>query len=478
MRKMTYPYVLTNDSAQKEVTPVRQTLKKQLPLLAVWMDHQHSRELGEISSILDGHPEVLGWVCKDLTGGRRADTGREGLSAEQVLRAALVRQLFSLDYRELEFHLADSRAFRCFVRLGHGEYPRFTRLQHNIKKLRPETLEAINRLLVKTAQKEKIELGDKIRTDCTVVESNIHHPTDSTLLWDGVRVITRLMDRVSEAFSVCGWRYQDHRLRAKRRMLSIMQPSGKDKERVKARAYRDLLKVTEMTVRDGRIVAGQLLSLAQCPFSGAGLARWYSEKLTHFIGLTQKVMEQTRRRVVGGEKVRVAEKLVSLFEPHTDIIVKDRRKTLFGHKVCLTGGASSMILDCVIEEGNPADSTLVERMLLRTRGILGKTPRQTSFDGGFASKENLAKAKHLGVEDVAFHKKCGLTVPEMVKSSRVYRKLRNFRAGIEGCISTLKRAFGMDRCIWRGEESFKSYVWASIVSFNLMVMARHRLAKE
>lgn len=167
---------------------------------------------------------------------------------------------------------------------------------------------------------------------------------------------------------------------------------------------------------------------------------------------------------------------MSIFETHTDIIIKKNREVLFGHKVCLTGGKSSMILDAVIEDGNPSDSTLVERSIERLIAIYERPPRQVSFDGGFTSKDNLQFAKDAGVEDVMFHKKCGLEVEDMAKSKWIFRKLRSFRAGIEGCISTLKRAFGMSRASWRGERGFKTYVWASIASFNAVILARHILA--
>ena len=135
------------------------------------------------------------------------------------------------------------------------------------------------------------------------------------------------------------------------------------------------------------------------------------------------------------------------------------------------------MLDCVIEKGNPADATLVERTLERHIDLFGRAPRQAAFDGGFASKDNVQRAKELGVEDIAFHRKSGLELSEMVRSAWVFRRLRDFRSGIEGVISTLKRAFQMDRCPWRGLESFKAYVWSCVTSFNLIVLARHRLAE-
>jgi IS5 family transposase len=188
------------------------------------------------------------------------------------------------------------------------------------------------------------------------------------------------------------------------------------------------------------------------------------------------VIAQATRRVLHGESVPAPEKLVSLFETHTDVIVKDRRDTYYGHKIFLTGGASGLILDCVIPKGNPADSTWTVPMLRRQGALFGRPPRQASFDGGFASADNLAAAKALPVRDVCFSKKRGLAVLEMVKSSWVYRKLRDFRAGIESGISLLKRVFGLARCVWKGAVGFHAYVRTAVLAANLLTLARHRLA--
>ena len=164
---------------------------------------------------------------------------------------------------------------------------------------------------------------------------------------------------------------------------------------------------------------------------------------------------------------------MSIFEPHTDIIKKDRREVCYGQKICLTTGASNLVFDVVVEDGNPADSTLAVRMAQRVTTVLGTPPRQMAMDGGFSSKSNVEDIKALGVRDVAFSKSPGIEVEEMVSSQRVYRMLRNFRAGIEAGISWLKRALGLTRCNWKGLEAFKSYVWSSVVTANLLTMARH-----
>jgi transposase, IS5 family len=201
------------------------------------------------------------------------------------------------------------------------------------------------------------------------------------------------------------------------------------------------------------------------------IALWQVQ-VRHYRPLVERIIRQSERRVLAGEPVPAGEKLVSLFEPHADIIVKGSRDTEYGHKLNLTTGRSGMILDLVVEAGNPADSDRLLPMLQRHIGIWGQAPRQAVADGGFASGDNLASAKTLGVSDMAFHKKAGLRIEDMVRSKWVYRKLRNFRAGIEAGISCLKRAYGLARCTWRGLDHFKAYVWSSVVAYNLVLLIR------
>ena len=218
----------------------------------------------------------------------------------------------------------------------------------------------------------------------------------------------------------------------------------------------------------------QYLKNAEIAGHGKPPEGWASWCLTvdHYRPLIEQVIDQTTRRVFNEEKVPAAEKLFSLFETHTDIIVKGNREIQYGHKLNFSTGRSGMVLDVVIESGNPADSDQFMPMVDRHIDHYGKAPRQVAADGGYASKENLDRAKQREIKDVAFHKKRGLTIADMTKSPWVYRKLRNFRAGIEAGISYLKRCFGLSRCHWKGLEHFKSYVWSSVVTHNLVMMAR------
>jgi IS5 family transposase len=238
-------------------------------------------------------------------------------------------------------------------------------------------------------------------------------------LWDGIRVLTRLLIKSREY--VCNLDFVDHRRVAKARILAIDNAKN---EKVRRRWYKDLVVIAEKTVCYAQKGIERLHGCADV------LAMAVESQMREYVGLVEKVIAQTRGRVIEGKSVPVADKIVSIFEPHTDIIIKDRRDTHFGHKLCLSTGASQMITDCVILEGNPADVTLVETMLNRHEHLYDQLPRKVAMDGGFASKENLQKAKELNISDVCFAKKRGLQVSDMCRSQWVYNQLRRFRAGV------------------------------------------------
>jgi len=459
---------------------MRKTFKKQLPLVEASPLHPKAQELEKIDEVLNQNPIIFELARQDLdssdldSSGRKKTVGAEGMSAEQVVRTAILKQMEELSYDRLAFHLVDSRVYSRFCRIGLGmkAFKKST-LQKNINALKPETWEKINRILLGWAKDAGIEKGRKARIDCTVVASNIHEPSDSSLLWDTVRVLNRLLVKTRQVLTEVDFPYQDHTKRAKRRSLGVLNTKDKKKRK---ECYKDLLKVTGDVMG---YVNGALIALAKHPCKTLEEKVWadrFVADLGHYKALGLRVVSQTERRVIKEEKVPAGEKVVSLFESHGDIIIKDRRDTYYGHKICLTGGASNLILDCVITEGNPADSSLVEKMFDRQKEIYGRYPLKAALDGGFASKGNLDDAKENGIKDICFSKKRGLSEKEMCRSSYVYKKLRNFRAGIESGISWLKRSFGLDRCTWKGLSSFKSYVWSAIVSANLLTIARKQLA--
>ena len=450
---------------------MRKKNRIQMPLMSASVEHPRAVELEYISQILDDNNNIYDMVLQDLTRGvKNRNTGAEGMTAEQIVRAAIIKQTEDFSYDDLAFHTVDSRCYRRFCRIGITDKGfQKSALNSNIKAISPETWEAINRILVTYAKDNKIEKGREVRMDCTVVSSNIHDPTDSSLLFDSVRVLTRMLGQINERFDDLNIPFSDHTKRAKRRMIGIMNTNSK---KVRKKRYEDLLKVTHKTVN---YAEKAVVLLEEFPFQNSALidtALQIAEDLKQVIELTYRVIDQSTRRIIHSESVPAHEKIVSIFEPHTDIIVKDRRETFYGHKVCLSGGSSNLITDCLILDGNPADTTLPDIMLDRQREIYDRYPLKVALDGGFASKDNLESAKGKGIKDVCFAKKRGIEVEDMCRSDYVYKRLRRFRAGVESGISWLKRCFGFAIVTWKTLRSFKSYVWASIVSANLLTLAR------
>ena len=453
---------------------MRKSYEKQRSFMEPAPVHPKAKEFEIIDQILDANPNIYNLALQDLTKGTKRRKGAKGMSAEQVVRAALIKRIEQCSYKDLSFHIADSRTYGNFCKIGFAYKPfKKSALQKNIKALSAETWEEINRIVLAYAENNQIEDGRKVRIDCTVVESNIHAPYDSDLLWDSVRVLNRLLSRARENLSGINFPYSDRTRRAKRRALNVTYAKN---AKTRNAAYKDLIKVTKEVISYSKFAIPEIKIYPAVDVQQISIAIDLVKKLEHYLPLTLKVVDQTERRIKHDEKVPAGEKIVSIFEDHTDIIIKDRRDTHYGHKICLTGGPSNLILDCLILAGNPADSTLTDEMLDRVNEIYGRYPKKAALDGGFASQANVDKAKGNGVKDICFAKGKGLEVEDMCRSEYVFKTLRNFRAGIESGISWLKRSFELTRCIWKGLASFKSYVWSSIVSANLLTIARKQMS--
>ena len=442
---------------------MRQERTVQASIFDVFATHEIGHELKAMSQWLDEHRDLLGLVARDLVRVGVKATGRQGLPAEAVLRCALLKQYRQLSYQELAFHLEDSASFRAFARLPWLCSPQKSVLQKTISAIRPETWQQINRALLSSARQEKLEDGTVIRLDSTVTASAIHEPSDSSLLWDAMRIMVRLLKQANALVGGANLTWRDHCRAAKKRARKIQFTRGRPN---RVPLYRQLIAITRASLTYLRQASGRLAA-----GSNPLIALWQAQ-FRHYRPLIERIINQSQRRVLACEPVPAGEKLVSLFEPHADIIVKGSRDVEYGHKLNLTTGRSGLILDLVIEIGNPRDSDRLLPMLQRHIAFYGQAPRQAAADGGFASRDNLAQAKAWGVCDMAFHKAAGLSIEDMVRSYWVYRKLRNFRAGIEAGISCLKRAYGLARCTWRGLGRFKAYVWSSAVAYNLALLAR------
>ena len=442
---------------------MRQERTVQATIFEIFAGHEIGCELKAISQWLDRQRALVSLVAGDLRRHGLRETGRRGLPAETVLRCALLKQQRQLSYEELAFHLEDSASFRAFARLPLAWSPKKSVLHQTISAIRAESWEAVNRALLASAKQNKLESGATVRIDSTVTAALMHEPSDSALLWDAVRVMTRLLRQAAALPGAPVLQWRDRRRLAKKRARAIEYSRGKTNRR---RLYRELIAATRATQAALQQAGERLVNL-----DGIAAERWRAQ-LGHYLPLIERIIEQSQRRVLDGQVVPASDKLVSLFEPHADIIIKSARDVQYGHKLNLATGRSGLILDIVVETGNPADAERFLPMLERQIAHCGMPPRQVAADGGYASRENLTAAKARGVTDVAFHKKRGLAVEDMVKSRWVYRKLRNFRAGIEAGISCLKRAYGLARCTWRGLDHFKTYIWSAVVAHNLVLLAR------
>ncbi len=383
------------------------------------------------------------------------------MTGDQVVRCFVYKQMFELSYYEMEFCLRDSISAQRFCRIPLIQKGwSGSTLQKNISQLSVATLEMINDVLVMFAVDSGFETGKSIRTDATPVAAPIHPPTDSSLLLDTVRTLVRLMKQVRKITP--SFRFNSQAKRARRLYQKILNTRGKNKRSL----YKELVETTRTTLKTARRAVQLVFA------SVGGSESTLLVELNHYVELAEQVIEQTIRRVFNNEKVPAEEKIVSIFEEHADIIVKDRRDTYYGHKVFFSGGASGLILDCEIPRGNPADSTMATRLMQRVNALVDSPPEDVVFDGGFFSKKNVAKIKAMGIQNVVFSKHRGLEISEMVKETSVYRKLKRFRAGIEGVISFLKRWFGLRRSEDKGWQGFCQYVHRSVIAYNLLVLSR------
>lgn len=419
-----------------------------------------------MDEILRTADDVLDLVLADLTEGVDLSAGRPGMSAEEVVRMVIVKQMYEWSYPQLYARVSDSICLRKFCGYEFTLVPKYQTIQENIAKLKPETLEAVFQALVRYARTEGIDTGEKVRIDTMAVETNIHYPTDSSLIYDGVRVLCRMLRAARRVFPEAKIEFRDRTRVVKKRMLAVTNAKRAAK---RVKLYRELLKYAQEVLgyaRDGV----RKLKRHEATEDIRAAAREVASEIRQAAGLLAQVIDQTKRRVLQGESVPADEKVVSLFEPHTDIIEKGARETVFGHKMCVTVGRGNLVLDAILERGNPADTELFPAALDRHCQFYGKAPETVAADGGFASNENARYAQAKGVERISFTKRVGRMLRELLPDPTIRRLLHRFRAGVEGVLSTLKRGVGLSRCLWKGWESFESYMWSSLAAHNLKML--------
>jgi len=417
-------------------------------------------ELGLIDSVLENHPHIIATlgsgICERT--GKKVFGRKDTPSIEQIVRAAIYKELKGLDYRELEYDQEDSRIAALFIKIDPLRPYSFQVYQKYISRIKPVKLNEALVALNKVAINEGLEDLEKIRQDTTTIQTNIHHPTNNSLIWDCIRKSNDHLTKLCK--EVNGLSYRDYTKGAKKTYFKINNTGSKDKKLVLF--IKQLQLFTKCINQVANVIKKKDICLSL-------KAQGVIFQLEDILPILKQVYDISYRKEVKGEKVASSEKTFSIFERHTDIIMKGSREVVFGHKVNLTSGKSNLILDCYMQRGNPADSNLYAPTLDRIIENYDTIPRDIAVDGGFASKANLNHSLERGLVNVVFNKVVG-SLKNQVSSSNMATRLKKWRSGIEANISNLKRGFNIQRCNWKGWVNFQSKVLWSVLAYNIRVM--------
>jgi IS5 family transposase len=426
---------------------------------------EYRDKYNRISQILDDHPEILDRVHRDLAKLSEGDrSGRDSdFTSETLLRALVVFMTEGLSYRETVVRIADSDFLQDFIRTRKKATMDHTFLNRAFKAVRPATWKRVNEALgYGSVESGAVDPGT-IRTDTTVVETNIHWPTDSSLLWDTWRVAARIQRRgralVAES---CPHRFHDKKI--KRLDVTITRYSSstsKKRKRLVKRAFRTL-------IRRVRWIVGVAEGFCQFAKSSASLTLMgLGAELESFLPAMKQVVEQASRREAG-ETVPAAERVFSIFEPHTELIKRGRRHkpVEFGHAILLCQTPEKFITDYEVYEHRPADCQLTETVIDRHEALFGEPPEVLAGDKGFCPDSDTYELLEERVETLA--------IPRRMRdlADAVMATWQSFRAGIEGTISGLKRAFRLARCYFRTYRSFQASIGLGVFCHNLVVLAK------
>jgi IS5 family transposase len=362
--------------------------------------------LQTISDFLEDHEEMIEAVRRDLERGlKNPETGRNGLTPSQVLRSFVLKSVKSWDYRELRERIADGYTLRQFTEFYCQPVPKHHAFNRAFHRLTPETVKAINELVVDAAVDLGLEDGNQLRVDTTVTQTDIHHPTDNTLLWDVVRVVTRLVGRLKKAVQQRVQGFRNRKRVARRRMQAIQRMTPKQRHERQTEKYRELIGVTGEVVTSARKVVEQTEKARGKDLVAEMAIPELRKEIEHYCKLGDRVIDQARRRVLEGEQVPNAEKIFSIFEAHTDLIKRGKVQTPleFGHKVFLAESAQGLITQYEVLEGNPDDEQRVEPSLKRHKKMFGHVPELYGTDRGFFSEKNVKLCERKGVRWCVSH---------------------------------------------------------------------------
>ena len=406
--------------------------------------------------------------------------GRKGTPAEVALRMLALKHMRNWSFDTLEREVRTNLVYRVFTRVGAEKVPDAKTLARIECALGPDVFQKVQERIVGIAVKRNAVEGRKMRLDTTVTETNIHYPTDSSLLLDGVRVLTRTMKRIVEVGGKAGEQVRDRMKSVGRRVMEIARitrPKGPKRSKEKLQAgYKRLLNATGQVVAQAKRIAEEVnqgVKKSRSLVDQLRLEAWRAE-LERMIPLVQQVMRQTKARVFNND-LHATDKLVSLFETATQIIRKGKssKPTEFGRLVKIQEAENQIITDYEVCDGRPADSTLLIKSIEAHQHKLGRVPHTLATDAGFRSAANEAAATQMGVKRVAIPNPSTQSAERRaLQKKRWFRKAQAWRTGCEGRISVLKRRHGLNRCRYRGDDGMKRWVGLGVIADNLINIGR------
>jgi IS5 family transposase len=437
-------------------------------------------ELQIIDQALDENPALVQEIV-DILNKRNEFSktlGRHSTSAESVLRMIIVKRLFNWSFRFTVRQVHDSNSLRYFTRLYLEKVPHYSVLARYEQLIPEETLSRIHKIIVDIAKKRKITRGRKLRVDTTVVETNMRYPTDSGLLSDSVRVLSRLSKKVKGAGLATDSIVRDFSRSTKRQVLNIVKfAKGRSESAKKSfkRCYRKLVTITKRAVKNANSLKDTLIERAEVIGDDArGVAYRVKEQLEHYLPLIEKVITQTERRVFNGESVPNDDKIISLFEPHSYVIRKGKshKPNEFGQVVKIQESDGGIITNFERYAPGTDDRSLFVPSIKTHIELFDRPPHLAVADRGFYSKDNENKAYELGVKRVSLPKPGKLSKErKKLQRTRWFRNGQRFRAGCEGRISVLKRIHGFDRCLNKGDNGLDRWIGWGVIAANLKVIA-------
>jgi IS5 family transposase len=401
--------------------------------------------------------------------------GRPGTPAEVVLRMLVLKHLFDWSYDDLEQEVRANLVYRAFTRIDAGTVPDAKTILKIAGALGPEVIEQLHRQVVEVAKRAGVTRGRRFRLDTTVVETNVHYPTDSTLLQDGVRVVTRTMQRASRALGDQPGRVRNRLRSVTRAVLTIGYQARSPKTRdALVQSYRTLMATTRAVLRDADTMVRRLNQRRRTATGAiAPVLQRAQQHLQQMRPLLERVVAQTRARVLGGN-THVPDKVLSLFEPHTTTIRKGKmsKPNEFGNLVTIQDAEHQIITGYDVHAGRPADVTLWTPALDRHQAIFQRAPYLAAGDRGFSSAANEQAATDRGVRRVILPRRGPKSIARRAhERQRWFRRGQRWRVGCEGRISVLKRRHGLRRCRYHGTDGMARWVGLGVIADNLRSMA-------